>query len=885
MTSGVRLQLGSGLLIDASNISTEDSSSASNQTEEWIPEFRADNQFVSFVSVSSPGQYLSVEDGQAGLSSTRHLFTGLGTKFLLSARLSEAGNQGDVIIEYYDRSANTRTGFVCDQGWDQAEAEVLCQSLGHQTGIPTSGGQVPAGEVSDLAVGQFQCEGQESSLVECRTETSCGGHYLGCLAQQGVNRPDLPPCDGTHIAGVYCGSEDDIIQLLDRTLTCDPRMEERSFVGNVFRLKKEISEVKSLVFQNTDWGEYIEIIPQLDVQMSLTLLEATSLNESLRLRAPFNGWTHLQNDSLWDNLVQLAGSLQDSLETASSKMIQIYYNTLAIHRQIVVGVREAFNKNPGGYSQNTNKIVKFTRENSLRITEIRETFQLSALIFLEIIEGLVQNNVLNSAERRILKVNLERLRRAMDRLEEDETDRDEKITSSSEDMKEYNNTLSEILNKYCSSHCTEGLAICSSCQYRGPAEDCVRRGERCGEWYDQHQSCVRTQKRCRRYSERCARTVKKCLGRYEVCVEKKKDCLYRRCRDERAKVKGKNSYCSGCGKHGYSYNWCRHNDALSSGEVAGAVFSLGLSLIDNNWDYCYPTRTKCFQYYDSCAEYSESYCTRKEHRCTSRRDECVDWETYCAEWEDVCTKWSQGCKSSSPVCLQHKPEGHFCRDQESYGKTCRKCSVCENLQTILKRIFSFSGELQNEVNDENSNPDIDDLILEALLEIRNISEMINSLNDNEELELESFSEDLQEEKTVLNKLLKTMNYFLEKDIRRVVLSNENSLDLSELTRLTNRTLLHSDQVRERKLNTTAVFLEDYLKTSSVKSTECVEEVSGQNISECFEYEHDEEGRSSCVDLRHFTKCKVTCKYVEKYHTFAEQNFTNATEDFVQTMIR
>ena len=431
------------------------------------------------------------------LSSTRHLFTGLGTKFLLSSGLSEAGYQGDVLIEYYDRTANIRTGFVCDKGWDQVEAEVLCQSLGYKTGIPTFGGRgnVSAEQVSGFAVSQFECNGHESSLVECRSETSCRDDSLGCLAQEGVNRPDLPVCHGTDIAGVHCGSEDDIIQLLDQTLTCDPKLEEISFVGNVFKLKKEIAEVRRSFFQNRDWGQYIEVIPQLDVQMSLTLLEATSLNESLRLHAPFPGWTYLQSTFLWDNLVQLSGSLQDSLEAASKKMIQIYYNTLAIHRQIVVGVREAFKQNPDGYGQNMDKVTTFTRENSLRITEIRESFNQSSHVFLEIIEGLFQEDVLNSAERKILETNLEKLRRSMNGQEDQNSHNIQNNILASENIREYNNTLSEILKKYCSSHCTDGVKICSSCQHRGPREVCARNGTICHEWSHPLKACVETERR------------------------------------------------------------------------------------------------------------------------------------------------------------------------------------------------------------------------------------------------------------------------------------------------------------------------------------------------------------------------------------------------------
>ena len=118
-----------------------------------------------------------------------------------------------------------------------------------------------------------------------------------------------------------------------------------------------------------------------------------------------------------------------------------------------------------------------------------------------------------------------------------------------------------------------------------------------------------------------------------------------------------------------------------------------------------------------------------------------------------------------------------------------------------------------------------------------------------------------------------MNYFLERDIRRVVLSTDNSVDISDLSRLTNKTLLHSKQVRHKKLKATNVFLNEYLRTSSFKSTECEVQRSCDDISECFHYDYYYGGPKSCARSKHFTKCSAVCNNVEKNHTFAEHVFT------------
>ena len=92
--------------------------------------------------MESPGKYLSIKNGTSYLSSTRHLFSGLDSKFLIKAKLrvGSGDGKGEVLMDYYDRAGNVRTGLVCDKGWDRVDAEVLCHSLGYQTGLPTFGG-------------------------------------------------------------------------------------------------------------------------------------------------------------------------------------------------------------------------------------------------------------------------------------------------------------------------------------------------------------------------------------------------------------------------------------------------------------------------------------------------------------------------------------------------------------------------------------------------------------------------------------------------------------------------------------------------------------------------------------------------------------------------
>ncbi|XP_042577045.1 neurotrypsin-like [Cyprinus carpio] len=60
-----------------------------------------------------------------------------------------------------------RWGTVCDDGWNQAEAQVVCRQMGFSGAITaTSGGRFPAG-CGPIWMDDVKCNGLESSLSKC----------------------------------------------------------------------------------------------------------------------------------------------------------------------------------------------------------------------------------------------------------------------------------------------------------------------------------------------------------------------------------------------------------------------------------------------------------------------------------------------------------------------------------------------------------------------------------------------------------------------------------------------------------------------------------------------------------------------------------------------
>lgn len=70
-------------------------------------------------------------------------------------------------------------GTVCDDGWDDNDARVVCRMLGYQgsaqglQGTPTTGGH------GVIWLDDVQCNGSETSLAQCRRRFHDIG-YAGC---------------------------------------------------------------------------------------------------------------------------------------------------------------------------------------------------------------------------------------------------------------------------------------------------------------------------------------------------------------------------------------------------------------------------------------------------------------------------------------------------------------------------------------------------------------------------------------------------------------------------------------------------------------------------------------------------------------------------------
>lgn len=105
--------------------------------------------------------------------------------FLLSARL----NYGSESVGTVEISGIKGWSQVCDEGWDETDATVLCRELGYMYGFAITNAELSNGDVATFtdAFWKFNCTGNETTLANCTK----GDHWQG-------------HCTNGHLAAAVC---------------------------------------------------------------------------------------------------------------------------------------------------------------------------------------------------------------------------------------------------------------------------------------------------------------------------------------------------------------------------------------------------------------------------------------------------------------------------------------------------------------------------------------------------------------------------------------------------------------------------------------------------------------------------------------------------------
>ena len=106
---------------------------------------------------------------------------------------SSSHNQGRVEVYY-----NGEWGTVCDDGWNHADATVVCRQLGFYSSVTVYGSAQYGQGTGPIWLSRLACFGNESSLIEC-SQLSVG----------------TKNCTHSSDASVYCS---DVRRKLDFTI-------------------------------------------------------------------------------------------------------------------------------------------------------------------------------------------------------------------------------------------------------------------------------------------------------------------------------------------------------------------------------------------------------------------------------------------------------------------------------------------------------------------------------------------------------------------------------------------------------------------------------------------------------------------------------------------
>ena len=153
----------------------------------------------------------------------------------------------------------------------------------------------------------------------------------------------------------------------------------------------------------------------------------------------------------------------------------VRYNTLAIHREIIGGIRYAFKNDAIGYLEKSKDISYYTNLNKLGMQNVMESLHLPTQVFAEILNGLYNEKSFTKEEKYVLKATLKDLNSQTTKIKNNLLD-DETYKNN---LVKLNRTILNTIDKYCNSDCVEGTKICSNCKRREEKSICVRNERVC----------------------------------------------------------------------------------------------------------------------------------------------------------------------------------------------------------------------------------------------------------------------------------------------------------------------------------------------------------------------------------------------------------------------
>ena len=99
-------------------------------------------------------------------------------------KLLSGSSSMEGVVEHRE---GTTTGLICDEGWGDDEARVVCRQLGYQEGVASTPVSLGPSVSGTIFYQEYRCSGSEEQLGDCA-----------------FNARSQSECDPGHIAQVVC---------------------------------------------------------------------------------------------------------------------------------------------------------------------------------------------------------------------------------------------------------------------------------------------------------------------------------------------------------------------------------------------------------------------------------------------------------------------------------------------------------------------------------------------------------------------------------------------------------------------------------------------------------------------------------------------------------
>ncbi len=473
----------------------------------WHLKLTQDTFLKIIPAIFSKSQAMTMQREQErlvlGPLANAELFTGNGTNFMISAELEakspisedlkgfSSDSVGDIKINFLARDGSKQSGYVCDYGWNIISADVFCQSLSFEKGLPTYNGRFTLEQgqqvETQFAISGVTCQLSEKDFLNCPFRMV--GDKMDVMEQRSMlNWGGMGySCRPKDRAGVICGSRAQIDKVEEKENACNST--EEATIGQVLKLEDQVNKVNNIMNNGKHWENYLLPIPVTVSLLASVMLQSANFPRAIMLDKPASGeFDYLKYNYYQPNLLQFAFSVTDTFKLSNKNMKTIYYNADDIQKYLNLAVKNAYSNNPAErkilFRVHMKEVETAANESLEKATEVVTAFQETDLILKELIEVVSQTdrNITNTAGK--VKTQLDILKNVTSEIEEQKKNVTIQVENNRKAVEKARTAFYKKAEEAAAQECTDGTQVCKRCVHKKAwkTDKCQTMGTICAEY-------------------------------------------------------------------------------------------------------------------------------------------------------------------------------------------------------------------------------------------------------------------------------------------------------------------------------------------------------------------------------------------------------------------